>query len=83
MPDRVALVLSARATPQAVNWHGRHFRVTDTPTRLDIDPVVMTHPLPTLVAWRFQGTSDDGQAYVFDIRLGSDGETWWLLHAYQ
>lgn len=83
MPEQVALMLNREAVPSSIDWNGRHYAVTDSPTRLDIDPIAMTHPLPGLVGWRFQGTDDRGQAYVFDIRRGPDGETWWLIHAYE
>jgi hypothetical protein len=52
------------------------YRVTDTPTRLEDELSVLTHPID-LTGWRFQGTDDDGTSHMFDIVRR--GDRWELL----
>jgi hypothetical protein len=52
------------------------YRVTDTPTRLEDELSMLTHPIE-LTGWRFQGTDDDGTSHMFDIVRRDDG--WELL----
>ena len=60
--------------PYGLVWDGRHYRVTDTPTHLEDELAVLTHPLD-IVGWRFQGTDDNEMSRMFDIRLrGDEGE---------
>jgi hypothetical protein len=65
--------------PYGLIWEGRHYRVTDTPTRLAADMLGMTHPLD-LVGWRFQGTDDDEVSRIFDIRRF--GDEWGVVRVY-
>lgn len=55
------------------------YRVTDTPTRLEDEMAVLTHPL-SVTGWRFQGTDDNGTSHMFDVieRAGR----WELLRSY-
>jgi hypothetical protein len=57
----------------------RHYRVTDTPTRLEDEQPDLAHRL-NLTGWRFQGTDDDGLSHMFDIRKVDDG--WRLIRVY-
>jgi hypothetical protein len=41
--------------------------------------VPVEHPHP-LYGWRFQGTDDAGDSFVFDVYQGADG--WHVHHAY-
>ncbi|MEQ1736947.1 MAG: hypothetical protein ABL886_11170 [Rhodoglobus sp.] len=65
--------------PYGLIWEGRHYRVTDTPTRLEDEMAVLTHPLD-IIGWRFQGTGDDEVSRMFDIRLR--GADWELMRSY-
>jgi hypothetical protein len=65
-------------------WDGIRYRVTDTPTRLGPDPelllsAALTHPPTPLSGWRFQGTADNGESHVFDVRLADTHNTWELI----
>jgi len=62
-----------------VIWAGRHYRVTDTPTRLEDELAPLTHPLE-FTGWRFQGTDDDDVARMFDVVL-RNGQ-WSLARVY-
>jgi hypothetical protein len=66
--------------PYGLIWGGRHYRVTDTPTRLEDDMAALTHPLD-IVGWRFQGTDDAELSRMFDIRRRGDG--WELMRVYE
>ena len=65
--------------PYGLVWDGRHYRVTDTPTHLEDELAVLTHPLD-IVGWRFQGTDDNEMSRMFDIRLRED--EWELMRSY-
>ncbi len=65
--------------PYGLVWDGRHYRVTDTPTHLEDELAVLTHPLD-IVGWRFQGTDDNEMSRMFDIRLR--GDEWELMRSY-
>ncbi len=69
--------------PVRLVWRGQRFTVTDTPTPLG-DTVAapgMTHPLQVLWGWRFQGTNDRGESFVFDVRHATD-QAWELVAVY-
>ncbi len=69
--------------PVRLVWAGQRFTVTDTPTPLP-DSVAapgMTHPLEVQWGWRFQGTNDRGDSFVFDVRHVTDQE-WELVAVY-
>lgn len=55
------------------------YRVTDTPTRLEDEMAVLTHPL-SVCGWRFQGTDDTGTSHMFDVI--ERGGRWELLRSY-
>lgn len=69
-----------RAVPYGLVFEGRHYRVTDTPTRLEDEPVATTHPLP-VTGWRFQATDDDERARMFVIHSTGDG--WVVARVYE
>ena len=56
--------------PYGLIWEGKHYRVTDTPTRLE-----------NMSGWRFQGSDDDDLTRIFDI--GRVGPTWEMLRVYE
>ena len=58
-----------RDVPYGLIWEGRHYRVTDTPTRLEDQ-----------TGWRFQGSDDDELTRVFDIV--KSGAQWEMLRVY-
>lgn len=68
-----------RGVPYGLVWEGRHYRVTDTPTRLEDEMSSLTHPLD-LTGWRFQGTDDDERSRMFDIALREG--VWELLRTF-
>jgi hypothetical protein len=65
--------------PARIVYRGTRYRVSDTPTRLEDEMGVLTHPLP-IKGWRFQGTDPEGRSLMFDIRSDADG--WTLVRAY-
>ena len=69
----------AKDAPARMIYRGIRYRVTDTPTRLEDEMFMMTHPLP-IIGWRFQGTDPQGQSLMFDIR--PDGDGWALIRAF-
>jgi hypothetical protein len=77
--DTRVMVWFERGVPYGAIWAGRHYRVTDTPTRLEDDLAPLTHPL-ALTGWRFQGTDDDDLARMFDVVL-RDG-AWCVARVY-
>ncbi|MDH6181424.1 hypothetical protein M2152_001606 [Microbacteriaceae bacterium SG_E_30_P1] len=67
------------SVPYGLVWEGRHYRVTDTPTRLEDEVLGFTHPLD-IIGWRFQGTDDDDRSRMFDVRqLGGE---WIVVRVY-
>lgn len=67
--------------PARMVFAGKRWRVTDMPTRLrdSVWSVPLDKPHP-LYGWRFQGTDDDGESYVFDVYKGEHG--WHVHHTY-
>lgn len=77
--EAVAVWVDSLDAPARMVWAGRRFRVSDTPTRLGPEPEdllspALTHPPRPLNGWRFQGTADDGESHVFDVRRSAAGE---------
>ena len=72
-------VWMANEAPARIVYRGIRYRVTDTPTRLEDEMFMMTHPMP-ITGWRFQGTDPHGQSLMFDIR--PDGDGWALIRAF-
>ena len=66
--------------PYGLVCAGVHYRATDTPTRLEDEMAVLTHPLD-IVGWRFQGTDDNEVSRRFDSRRR--GDDWALLRSYE
>jgi hypothetical protein len=75
-------VWTTGAVPSRLLWRGDRYQVTDTPTALYgyIDEAP-THPLQPRIGWRFQGTSEDGETHVFDVRQ-SGRQEWDLIAIY-
>ncbi len=69
--------------PERFVWDGKRYRVTDTPTPLDIDYATVTHPPAMPLGWRFQGTSDTGEIRMFDVHYNQGRQEWQLLHTYE
>ncbi|TPW78056.1 hypothetical protein [Schumannella soli] len=82
MPESAA-VWFANERPVRIVWHGRRYRVNDTPTRLEPGDVwhpAMTHPIERRWSgWRFQAVDADGNAPVFDLRPGAAAGEWIVL----
>lgn len=67
--------------PSRMFYAGRRWRVTDTPTRLRDS--IWSAPKDGgrgLYGWRFQGTDDSGESFVFDVYRGE--KDWHVHHAY-
>jgi hypothetical protein len=82
--DIVTVWVDEYGTPKRMFWAGHRYRVTDTPTRLGPEPDLLlspalTHPPSPLTGWRFQGTSDEGDSHVFDVRRRHPESGWELL----
>ncbi len=67
--------------PERIVFDGRRYRVTDSPTRLELDMAWVTHLPQIPLAWRFQGTDEDGDSVMFDIV--QHGEEWRVLRTYK
>lgn len=82
MADSVCVWTEERA-PVRLVWRGQRFTVTDTPTplRSHLSAPELTHPLEPQWGWRFQGTNDRSESFVFDVRIGG-GQTWELVAIY-
>jgi hypothetical protein len=82
--EAVAIWFDAGDVPVRMVWAGRRYRVTDTPTRLGPEPELLispalTHPPLPLTGWRFQGTTDDGESLIFDVKRASIHSRWELI----
>jgi hypothetical protein len=79
----ILLQTSPLGLPEQLEWHGHIYRVTDTPTVLDRDWGLMTHPPKgLLIGWRFHGTDQDGDSRVFDVLFNDVRQEWELLRDY-
>ena len=78
-------VLTDERVPVRLVWAGQRFTVTvtDTPAPLrdSVAAPRMTHPLEVQWGWRFQGTNDLGDSFVFDVRH-TTGQEWELVAVY-
>lgn len=79
--DIVTVWLDDAGTPTRLVWRGDRYQVTDRPTPREDLVMGLMHP-PRVDGWRFQGTRDDGQSLVFDVRLDRDRQEWELLAVY-
>ncbi|MFJ4167786.1 hypothetical protein ACIPY5_19715 [Microbacterium sp. NPDC089698] len=79
--EQPATVWMVNDVPARMVFAGKRWRVTDMPTRLrdSIWSVPLEAPHP-LYGWRFQGTNDAGESYVFDVYKGERG--WHVHHTY-
>ena len=78
----VTVWTGAQGIPEQFLWGGSRYRVTDTPTPLDVDYSAITHPGAMPLGWRFQGTSDSGDTRMFDVLYDTSRGEWQLLHTY-
>ena len=78
----VTVWTGSQGIPERFVWDGQRYRVSDTPTPLEVDFAIITHPPTMPPAWRFQGTSDDGDVRVFDVLFSEVRQEWQLLHTY-
>ena len=76
-------VWTENRVPVRLAWQGQRYRVTDTPTPLRgyVTAPELTHPLEPQWGWRFQGTNDRHESFVFDVRVGA-GQAWELVAVY-
>ena len=79
----VTVWTGVQGIPERFVWDGRRYRVSDTPTALDVDYAAITHPPDDMpLGWRFQGTSDAGETRMFDVLFDESRQEWQLLHTY-
>jgi hypothetical protein len=79
----IMLRIGSLGVPNQLEWRGRKYQVTDTPTVLDWDWGLMTHPPKgLLVGWRFQGTDEDGDSRIFDVFFNDVRQEWEILRGY-
>jgi hypothetical protein len=69
--------------PERLVWGTHRYRVSDTPTLLEPDVSFITHPPALPPMWRFQGTDEDGDVRVFDVKVDLARQQWQLLRTYQ
>ena len=85
--EPVAVWTALDGRPERLVWRTTRFVVSDVPTRLGVLPDVVlefvTHPPEPSTAWRFQGTADDGDTHVFDIRLDARRGQWELVNTWE
>lgn len=83
LTESIALWLS-NGVPARMVWRGERWRVSDTPTRLALEPEFLppsiTHPPRLISAWRFQASSNSGETHMFEAR--AVGESWGLSRVY-
>jgi len=79
----VTVFTGALGIPERFFWNGNRYRVSDTPTPLEVDFTAITHPPLMPLGWRFQGTSDAGDTRMFDVLYDELRLEWHLLHTYQ
>ncbi|HEU0164010.1 MAG TPA: hypothetical protein VFQ54_03135 [Thermomicrobiales bacterium] len=79
----VSVLTGMHGIPERFVWNATTYRVTDTPTRLDLDYATITHPPAVPLGWRFQGTSDTGETRMFDVMFEPVRGEWLLLHTYE
>ena len=78
----VTVWTDASGAPERFVWEGTRYRVSDTPTPLDLDHPALTHPLPVPRGWRFQGTSERGDSRIFDVQFNAARQEWRVLRTY-
>ena len=78
----VTVWTGAQGIPERIVWAGTHYRITDTPTPLEPDYALMTHPT-VAPGWRFQATAASGDVRVFDVLFNESRQQWVLLHVYE
>ena len=79
----VTVWTGAQGVPERFVWAGTRYRITDTPTPLEPDYALITHPVIEAPDWRFQGTSEAGDSRVFDVLFNEARREWLLLRTYE
>ncbi|MGN6426269.1 DUF6504 family protein [uncultured Leifsonia sp.] len=90
--ESVAVWTTDDGVPTRLVWRATRYRVTDTPT-VWAEICTWWRPfgehrygvgsLPREIGgWRFQGTSDSGDAHVFDVRHDPGERTWRLVRVF-
>jgi hypothetical protein len=83
--DAIALWMEG-GIPARLVWRDVRYTVSDRPTPLQVDADLysdlVTHPPRSILGWRFQGTSEAGDSYVFDVRPRG-GQRWEIVAVYE
>jgi hypothetical protein len=79
----LTLWTGAQGVPERFVWEGRRYRVTDTPTPLEFELSVITHPVVIPTGWRCQGTDESGDSLIFDIARYSSADEWHVIRTYR
>ncbi|PZR03574.1 MAG: hypothetical protein DI536_35820 [Archangium gephyra] len=82
MNETITLQLGESGAPTQMQWAGVEYRVTDTPTPLEDELLLVTHPPACRFGWRFQGQRRGGENFIFDVRYDRTLDGWILVHAY-
>jgi hypothetical protein len=72
----------SQGVPVCLVWQGQRYRVTDTPTPLDLDLEAVTHLTAWPVGWRFQGTNEAGLSVMFDVVSFDSALEWRVIRTY-
>ena len=90
--EAVAVWTNDDGVPTRLVWRATRYRVSDTPT-VWAEVCAWWRPfganryavgsLPREIGgWRFQGTSEDGAALVFDVRHDATDRSWRLVRVF-
>jgi hypothetical protein len=83
LAETVTVWVNSGGVPERAVWEGVQYRVTDTPTPLDVDINFVTHVPFLPKGWRFQGTNEQGESLIFDVVSVNNGQTWRVLKTYR
>jgi hypothetical protein len=81
--ETLTVWVDSQGVPDRMVWEGTRYRVTDTPTPLELDLNAVTHLSILPTGWRFQGTNDEGESLVFDVISVGDAHRWRVLNTYR
>jgi uncharacterized protein DUF6504 len=90
--EAIAVWTTDEGVPTRLVWRSTRYRVSDTPT-VWAEVCAWWRPfgehrytigsLPREIGgWRFQGTNDDGDAHVFDVRHDAVDRSWRLVRVF-
>jgi hypothetical protein len=83
LTETLTMWVDSRGVPERMVWRGIRYRVTDTPTPLELDLNAVTHFSILPMGWRFQGTNDQGESLVFDVISVGIDQSWWVVNTYR